>query len=629
MSKAYDEKAIVHLAPMEHIRKRPGMYIGRLGNGTSPNDGIYILLKEALDNSIDEFVMGHGDCIKVIVSKNEDGTQTFTVQDFGRGIPLGAVDRCVAQINTGAKYNSDVFKKSGGMNGVGIKAVNALSSQFAVLSVRDGKEKRIEYSAGKLVKDHRVAASKTAAGTTLTYTPDASIFSDYSAQEEFIERMLFQYACLNPGIKIELNFEGNEKSFYSENGLPDLIHTLIKEGNSQTELKYPLVYLQGENIIVAISHTSHYGEEIHSFVNGQHTSEGGTHVAALREGVVKVIREVLKKNFEAQDIRTGLIAAISIRIDEPIFESQTKTKLGSIYVNPNSENKQTIRNFIVDFLSKEYDSELRKSPQIIQQIQEKITQAELERKELAGIREKTREISKRVKINNPKLRDCEIHWNSTARAHRERRHETTLFIVEGDSAAGPITKARDMKVQAVFPLRGKPYNCFGKSKRAIYDNEELHLLQSALGIEDGIEGLRYRNIVLATDADVDGMHIRMLMVTFFLQYYPELVKEGHIYVLQTPLFRVRNKKETKYCYNDSEKAKAINSLGPNPEITRFKGLGEISDHEFGDFIGKKIRLEPVILGKNTDYNATLRFYMGSNNEERQQFICQNLRETTV
>lgn len=628
MSKTkYDEKSIVHLDPMEHIRKRPGMYIGKLGTGSSPDDGIYILLKEAVDNSIDEFIMGHGKKIIVSIHQHQDGSEV-SVRDFGRGIPLGAVQQCVAQINTGAKYGSDVFQKSGGMNGVGIKAVNALSTSFTVVSARDGKEKTIEYSIGELVHDRKVCSSKRETGTELKFIPDQKVFGEYEYVGEFVENMMFQYACLNPGVEISLDMGGEKKVFFSENGLPDLIHTLVK-GNGNTELLYPLVYLRGENIIVAIAHTNHYGEEIHSFVNGQHTSEGGTHVAALREGVVKAVRDVLKRNFEAQDIRSGLIAAISIRIDEPVFESQTKTKLGSIYTSPNSIERQSIRNFIVDFLGKAYETELHKSPEITQKILEKVSQAELERKELAGIREKSRELSKKVRITNTKLRDCEIHWDSTARAHKERRHETTLFIVEGDSAAGPITKARDMKVQAVFPLRGKPYNCFGKSKRAIYDNEELHMLQSALGIEDGIDGLRYRNIVLATDADVDGMHIRMLMVTFFLQYYPELVKDGHVYVLQTPLFRVRNKKETRYCYNDAERVKAISALGPNPEITRFKGLGEISDHEFGDFIGKKIRLEPVLLGRNTDFVATLKFYMGGNNDDRQQFICENLRSTEV
>jgi topoisomerase-4 subunit B len=629
MSKAteYNEKSIIHLQPMEHIRKRPGMYIGKLGQGSSHDDGIYILLKEVLDNSVDEHTMGFGSRLKVTITSKDSG-QTVSVTDEGRGIPLGSVHQCVAEINTGAKYDGTAFERSGGMNGVGIKAVNALSSLFEVSSHRAGRQVQYTYCRGyktKGGKPSKAPAGSAPSGTTILFHPDAEIFGDYRFESGLVEQMLFQYAALNPRLTLTLEYDGIEQEFSAPKGVIELLQQEINE--EELQLHYPLISLQDENIELVLGHSSHYGEIMLSFVNGQKTSDGGTHVTALREGIVRVIRDVLKKNFEAQDIRRGLVAALSIRIQEPIFESQTKTKLGSLLTNPRAEpeQRQTIKAFLGNFLSAKLEAEIRRSKALCENLQKIIARSEEERKEIAGIRQKSKELSKKVRITNTKLRDCRVHWDSSAKKDREMRHATTLFIVEGDSAAGPITKARDMHTQAVFPLRGKPFNCFGKSRKAIYDNEELMMLQAALGIEESLDGLRYNQVVLATDADVDGMHIRMLMVTFFLQYFPDLVHNGHLYILQTPLFRVRNRKETFYCYSEPEKQKAIKVLGGSPEITRFKGLGEISDHEFADFIGPAIRLEPVRLDRQKSYHESLRFFMGPNSEDRQVFICQNLR----
>jgi len=604
------------------------MYIGKLGNGASADDGIYVLLKEVLDNAVDEFRMKAGKKITVDIGELTDEGQCVKVQDFGRGIPLGALVDCVSKINTGGKYDSEAFQKSVGMNGVGTKAVNALSSKFEAIAQRDGKSKTATFKQGALIKESKPSKDpKAKTGTSIEFTPDQVIFGEYEFQVEYIEKKLFDYACLNPGLEIVLTYAGTEKKFLSTNGLLDLIGSIIAEGSAAKELEYPLIHLKSDDVEIVMSHGNHYGEEIHSYVNGQNTTQGGTHVSAFKEGIVRAVREYFKKNFEPQDIRGGIVAVVSVRIQEPLFESQTKTKLGSTHTTPpdhtGKSSGQTIKAFVGDFVHLELDNYLHRNPEPAKKLLAKVSQNELERKELAGIRDKAKELAKEASLNNRKLRDCKIHWNSTARAHQERKAETTIFITEGDSAAGPITNARDSAVQAVFPLRGKPFNCFGKTRRAIYDNEELHMLQSALGIEDGIEGLRYNNVVIATDADVDGMHIRMLVTTFFLQYYPDLIKEGHLYVLQTPLFRVRNKKETKYCYSDTEKDKATRNIS-NPEITRFKGLGEISVHEFEEFIGKSIRLEPIVIGKNTDLETTLRFYMGSNTPERQQYICGNL-----
>lgn len=612
---------------MEHIRKRPGMYIGKLGQGSSHDDGIYILLKEVLDNAVDEHIMGFGNKLQVTIASNDVG-QTVSVVDEGRGIPLGSVHQCVAEINTGAKYDGTAFDRSGGMNGVGIKAVNALSSLFEVTSHRAGRQVQYTYSRGYKTKGNKPSKTppgQTPTGTTIVFHPDVEIFGDYKFEPGLVEQMLFQYSALNPRLTLSLDYDGVNQEFSTPEGLVTLLQQAIKE--EEVELLYPLISLQDENIELVVGHSSHYGEITLSFVNGQKTSDGGTHVTALREGIVRVVRDSLKKNFEAQDIRRGLVAALSIRIQEPIFESQTKTKLGSLLINPRAEpeKRQTLKAFMGNFLSAKLETEIRRSRVLSENLQKIISRSEEERKEIAGIRQKSKDLSKKVRITNTKLRDCRVHWNSPAKKDRETRHATTLFIVEGDSAAGPITKARDMHTQAVFPLRGKPFNCFGKSRKAIYDNEELMMLQAALGIEAGLDGLRYNQVVLATDADVDGMHIRMLMVTFFLQYFPDLVHNEHLYILQTPLFRVRNRKETIYCYSESEKLKAIKRLGVNPEITRFKGLGEISDHEFSDFIGPAIRLEPVRLDRQKSYHESLRFFMGPNSEDRQVFICQNLR----
>ncbi len=601
----YTEEHIRSLEWHEHIRLRPGMYIGKLGDGSSHDDGIYILLKEVIDNCIDEFVMGNGKSIDVVIRD-----KTVKVRDFGRGIPLGKVIDCVSKINTGAKYDSEAFKKSVGLNGVGTKAVNALSSHFKVQSIREDKIKTAEFKRGKISNDERIVKSEDRKGTLIQFTPDEKIFGNYHYLNEYVERMLWNYAYLNTGLT--LNF--NNQKFISEKGLHDLL-----ERNLSGPVLYPIIHLKGNDIEVAITHSNaQYGEEYYSFVNGAHTTQGGTHQGAFREAVVKTIREFFKKDFEAVDVRTSIVAAISIKVQEPVFESQTKTKLGSQEVGPKGPS---IKAFIGDFLKEELDNFLHKNPQVAEALLVKITQSERERKELSGIQKLARERAKKASLHNKKLRDCRVHYDS----NDDRRLETTIFICEGDSASGSITKTRDVNTQAVFSLKGKPLNAFGLTKKIVYENEEFNLLQSALNIEDGMENLRYNNIVLATDADVDGMHIRLLLLTFFLQFFPDLVKNNHLYILQTPLFRVRNKKETIYCYSEDERKKAIEKLGAKPEITRFKGLGEISPDEFKNFIGKDIRLEPVIIGQESSVTQLLSYYMGKNTQERQDFIIENLR----
>lgn len=603
-SAAYSDDSIRSLDWKEHIRLRPGMYIGKLGDGSSGDDGIYILLKEVIDNSIDEFVMGHGRSIKVTIKD-----ATVTVRDFGRGIPLGKVIDCVSKPNTGAKYDSEVFKKSVGLNGIGTKAVNALSSYFKVQSVREGKAKAAEFSKGELTLDQDLQDSNEKPGTLVTFTPDVEIFGNYHYRSSYVERMLWNYAYLNTGLTIHYN--GQE--IKSENGLLDLLKNEISG-----EVQYPIIHLRGDDIEIAMTHGNQYGEEYYSFVNGQFTPQGGTHQAAFRESVVKTLREFYKKDFEPSDIRGSIISAISIKVTEPIFESQTKTKLGSQHIAPEGV---TIRTFVNDFIKRELDNFLHKFPDTAQAILEKILASERERKELAGIKKIAKERAKKAAVHNKKLRDCRVHYDSN---HVDRLN-TTLFITEGDSASGSITKARDVNTQAVFSLKGKPLNTFGLSKKVVYENEEFNLLQAALDIENDLEHLRYNNIVIATDADVDGMHIRLLLITFFLQFFPDLVKGGHLYILQTPLFRVRNKKETIYCYDESERLAALNKLGKNPEITRFKGLGEISPDEFRQFINKDIRLEPVIIRKDQSVEQLLEFYMGKNTPDRQDFIIRNLK----
>lgn len=582
------------------------MYIGKTGDGSAQDDGIYILIKEIIDNSIDEHVMGHGKRIEITI---EEGR--VAVQDYGRGIPLGKVVDCVSKINTGAKYDSAAFQKSVGLNGVGTKAVNALSIDFSVRSTRDGQTKLAEFSKGIIVNDYPVteAEPKMKQGTRMEFVPDAEIFHNFKFRMEYVEKMLWNYAYLNPGLVLVLN--GTE--FHSENGLLDLL-----QNNINGEVYYPVIHLKGKDIEVAFTHGHQYNEEYYSFVNGQFTPQGGTHQAAFREAVAKTLNAYFKKDFDPGDVRNGIIAAVSIRVIEPVFESQTKTKLGSTHMAPDGE---TVRTFINDFIKNELDNFLRRNLETGNAILEKIIASEKERKELSGIRKLARERAKKAAIHNRKLRDCKSHFNT----NRTDRLETTLFITEGDSASGSITKARDVNTQAVFSLKGKPLNVFGLTKKIVYENEEFNLLQNALNIEEGIEGLRYNNIVIATDADVDGMHIRLLLISFFLQFYPEIVKAGHLYILQTPLFRVRNKKETRYCYSDEERKKAIKDLGPNPEITRFKGLGEISPDEFRGFIGQTIRLEPVITSKDLNIKNLLSFYMGKNTPERQDFIIGNLK----
>lgn len=601
----YTEDSIRSLDWKEHIRLRPGMYIGKLGDGSSQDDGIYILIKEVIDNCIDEYVMGHGKNIDISIKD-----KTVKVRDYGRGIPLGKVIDCVSKINTGAKYDSEAFKKSVGLNGVGTKAVNALSNYFRIQSVRDNKTKIVEFERGEISNEEPIKDTDQRKGTMVCFTPDEKIFGNYHFLNEYVEKMLWNYAYLNTGLT--LNFNGQK--FQSENGLKDLL-----EQNLSGNIIYPIIHLKGNDIELAITHSnSQYGEEYYSFVNGQHTTQGGTHQGAFREAVVKTIREFYKKDFEAVDVRTSIIAAISVKVQEPVFESQTKTKLGSQEVGPKGPS---IKAFVGDFIKEELDNYLHKNPQVAEAILAKILASERERKELSGIQKLARDRAKKASLHNKKLRDCRIHYQS----NDERRLETTLFITEGDSASGSITKSRDVNTQGVFSLKGKPLNAYGLTKKIVYENEEFNLLQSALNIEDGMENLRYNNIVLATDADVDGMHIRLLLLTFFLQFFPDLVKNGHLYILQTPLFRVRNKKETIYCYSEEERREAIAKLGGKPEITRFKGLGEISPDEFKHFIGKDIRLDPVIIGKDNTITEILSYYMGKNTQERQDFIIENLR----
>ena len=601
----YSEENIRTLDWQEHIRLRPGMYIGKLGDGSSADDGIYILLKEIIDNSIDEFRMKSGKRIEIKVDEGK-----VTIRDFGRGIPLGKVVDAVSKMNTGGKYDSKAFKKSVGLNGVGTKAVNALSDYFRVRSFRDGKMKVAEFSKGNIVENYPENDTSDRNGTEISFVPDHSIFLNFKFRKEYIERMLRNYAYLNPGLKIIFNGE----TFFSENGLKDLLNEEL-EG----EILYPIVHIKEEDIEVAITHSDKSQTETYfSFVNGQNTTQGGTHLNAFREAYVKTIREFFNKNFEAADVRKSIIAAVSINVEEPVFESQTKTKLGSNDIGPNGP---TVRTFIIDFLKKKLDDFLHKNPEVAEAIQRKIIISERERKELSGIQKLARERAKKVSLHNKKLRDCRQHYNDQKAI---RKAETQIFITEGDSASGSITKSRDVETQAVFSLRGKPLNCYGLTKRVVYENEEFNFLQAALNIEDSMEDLRYNQVIIATDADVDGMHIRLLMITFFLQFFPDLIKNGHLYILQTPLFRVRNKKETRYCYSDAERLKALDELGKNPEITRFKGLGEISPDEFKHFIGKDIRLEPVVLGKDQTIENLLEFYMGKNTPDRQLFILENL-----
>jgi topoisomerase-4 subunit B len=605
----YTEDNIRSLDWKEHIRMRPGMYIGKLGDGSSPDDGIYILLKEVLDNCIDEFVMGAGKTIEVTIKD-----KTVTVRDYGRGIPLGKVIDVVSKMNTGGKYDSLAFKKSVGLNGVGTKAVNALSNYFRVESVRDDKQKAAEFSAGNLVLEEDIVETTKRKGTKVTFTPDEAIFKNYKFRYEYVIKMVKNYCYLNNGLTILFNGE----KYFSENGLKDLLEETIHAD----DLEYPIIHLKGEDIEIAITHSkTQYSEEYHSFVNGQNTTQGGTHLAAYREAIVKTIREFYNKGFEASDVRKSIVTAISIKVMEPVFESQTKTKLGSTDMG-SDPGMPSVRTFVNDFVKTNLDNYLHKNPTTADALLRKILQAERERKELSGIRKLATDRAKKANLHNKKLRDCRVHLQDTK---NPRSLESTLFITEGDSASGSITKSRDVNTQAVFSLRGKPLNSYGMTKKIVYENEEFNLLQAALDIEDGLERLRYNNIVIATDADVDGMHIRLLLITFFLQFFPELIKEGHLYILQTPLFRVRNKKETIYCYSDEERKDAIEKLKPKPEITRFKGLGEISPDEFKNFIGESIRLDPIMMDKNTSIEQLLSFYMGKNTPDRQDFIIKNLK----
>ena len=603
----YTEDNIRSLDWKEHIRMRPGMYIGKLGDGSSPDDGIYILIKEVLDNCIDEFVMGAGKTIEIKIVDTQ-----VVIRDYGRGIPLGKVVDVVSKMNTGGKYDSRAFKKSVGLNGVGTKAVNALSSSFIVESIRDDQAKMASFESGSLIDEGEINPSKARRGTKVSFTPDQAIFKNYKFRAEYIIKMIKNYVYLNPGLTIDFNGE----KYFSENGLKDLLEDIVNE----SDLLYPIVHLRGDDIEVAITHSkTQYSEEYHSFVNGQNTTQGGTHQAAFREALVKTIREFFGKNYDASDVRKSVIAAISIKVMEPIFESQTKTKLGSTEMG---DGMPSVRSYINDFLGTQLDNFLHKNPDIASSIQRKIMQAEKERKELSGIRKLARDRAKKANLHNKKLRDCRVHLGDLK---KDRRLESTMFITEGDSASGSITKSRDVNTQAVFSLRGKPLNTYGMTKKIVYENEEFNLLQAALNIEDGLEELRYNNIVIATDADVDGMHIRLLLITFFLQFFPELIKEGHLYILQTPLFRVRDKKETIYCYSEAERVAALSKLRGKPEITRFKGLGEISPDEFKFFIGEDIRLDPVMLDKGTTIEQLLEFYMGKNTPTRQEFIINNLK----
>ncbi|MEO5912457.1 MAG: DNA topoisomerase IV subunit B [Pelobium sp.] len=604
----YSEDSIRSLDWKEHIRLRPGMYIGKLGDGSAFDDGVYVLLKEIMDNSIDEFVMGAGRTIDITVSDHK-----VSIRDYGRGIPLGKVIDCVSKINTGGKYDSKAFQKSVGLNGVGTKAVNALSGSFTVQSYRDGKTKKAEFERGELTADNKEIDTTQRNGTAVIFIPDESIFRNFRYIPEFIENMIWNYVFLNAGLTI--NFNGQK--FFSERGLYDL---LTRNTDSEAN-RYPIIHLKGEDIEIAMTHGQQYGEEYYSFVNGQHTTQGGTHQQAFREAVVKTIREFYKKEYDSSDIRASIVAAISVRIQEPVFESQTKTKLGSLNVGPEGPSVKT---FISDFVKKELDDYLHKYPETADALLKRILQSERERKDIAGIKKLANDRAKKASLHNRKLRDCKWHLDDDKLSEEDRK-KTTLFITEGDSASGSITKAREVRTQAVFSLKGKPLNAYGLTKKVVYENEEFNLLQHALNIEDGLENLRYNNIVVATDADVDGMHIRLLLMTFFLQFFPDLVKTGHVFILQTPLFRVRNKKETIYCYSDEERVLAIDKLGGKPEITRFKGLGEISPDEFENFIGEDIRLDPVILQGETKIKNLLEYYMGKNTMDRQQHIVQNLR----
>jgi topoisomerase-4 subunit B len=603
-SSSYTDDNIITLEGLEHVRRRPGMYIGKLGDGTYPDDGVYVLLKEVLDNSIDEFRMGNGNTIQVTV---KDGT--VRIRDFGRGIPLGKMVDAVSVMNTGGKYDSKAFKKSVGLNGVGTKAVNALSSQFMVESYREGEMKHAEFSKGKITSESPLQKTSESNGTLVEFVPDNTIFTNYKYREDYIESMLRNYSYLNTGLAITFN----GKRFYSKNGLLDLLNE-----NITSECLYPIIHLKGEDIEIAFTHTDQYGEEYYSFVNGQHTSQGGTHQSAFREAIARTIKEYYNKNMEVTDIRNGLVAAVAISVEEPVFESQTKIKLGSKDVGPEGPS---VSKFIGDFVKKEVDNYLHKNLESSEILLKKIQDSEKERKAIAGVTKLARERAKKVSLHNKKLRDCRVHYND---AKGDQRENSCIFITEGDSASGSITKSRDVTLQAVFSLRGKPLNSYGLTKKIVYENEEFNLLQAALNIEEGIENLRYNKVIVATDADVDGMHIRLLLITFFLQFFPDLVKKGHVYILQTPLFRVRNKKETIYCYSDEEKQNAIKKLGPNPEMTRFKGLGEISPDEFRHFIGKDIRLDPVTLKREDSVATLLEFYMGNNTPERQEFIIENL-----
>ena len=601
---SYSDEDIKTLDWMEHIRRRPGMYIGKLGDGNSADDGIYVLLKEVLDNSIDEYMMGFGKTIEVTISEG-----TVSVRDYGRGIPLGKVVDVSSKMNTGAKYDSKAFKKSVGLNGVGIKAVNALSSYFLITSYRDGECKRVEYSKAVITEESAIQPTEEPNGTSVFFIPDKTIFKDYEYKDEFIEPLLKNYVFLNSGLTILYN----GKKFYSRRGLVDLLNE-----NMTTEPLYPIIHLKGEDIEAVITHSNQYGEEYYSFVNGQHTTQGGTHLSAFKEAVGRVIKEYYNKNFEYADIRAGIVAAISIKVEEPVFESQTKTKLGSKDMGPEGP---TVSKFINDFMKKELDNYLHKDAETSEILLKKIQDSEKERKAIAGVTKLARERAKKANLHNKKLRDCRIHLND---AKGQNVEETSIFITEGDSASGSITKSRDPNYQAVFSLRGKPLNSYGLTKKIVYENEEFNLLQAALNIEDGLDGLRYNKVIIATDADVDGMHIRLLLITFFLQFFPDLIKQKHVYILQTPLFRVRNKQWTIYCYSEEEKQNAIKELGKNPEITRFKGLGEISPDEFRHFIGKDIRLDQVSMKKEDAVKEMLEFYMGKNTMERQGFIIDNL-----
>jgi topoisomerase IV subunit B len=610
----YTEESIKSLDWREHIRLRPGMYIGKLGDGSSPDDGIYVLLKEVLDNCIDEHTMGYGKQIEITIDQ-----KTVTVRDFGRGIPLGKVVDVVSKINTGAKYDSKAFQKSVGLNGVGTKAVNALSGYFKVTAFREGREKTAEFSKGILTKEYKEAKTDEPNGTLVTFIPDESVFKNFHYIHEYMDNQLWNYCYLNAGLIIQFN----GKKYVSKNGLLDL----LQRRTNEDELRYPIIHIKAEDIEVALTHNNDYGEEIFSFVNGQYTTQGGTHQQAFREAFVKVIRDFYKKDYESSDIRQSIAAAISIRVVEPVFESQTKTKLGSQYM---AEGGATMKNFVNDFLAKELDNYLHKNPSTADALKKRIEQSERERKELAGIKKLANERAKKANLHNKKLRDCRFHYNEEPAGKDkeqilEKQKESTVFITEGDSASGSITKARNVELQAVFSLRGKPLNCFGLTKKVVYENEEFNLLQHALNVEDGIEGLRYNKIVIATDADVDGMHIRLLLMTFFLQFFPDLVKNGHVYILETPLFRVRNKQETHYCYDETEKQAAVKKLGNKPEITRFKGLGEISPDEFARFIGADMRVQPVMVMPETHIQQILEYYMGKNTQERQEFIINNLK----